>query len=70
MDDKIKLMRNKMFDIANYSWGFCFLRNDKKTEETFKKNFPVAYEKIISNETEITERDMEPIIKNNIGNKY
>lgn len=58
MNDKFKLMRDSMSDKANYNWGFCYSRNDKKTEETFKNKFPVAYEKIINGETEITEKDM------------
>ena len=59
MKNKIKLMRNLMSEKANYNWGFCYTRNDKKTEATFKKDFPIAYQKITNGETEITAKDME-----------
>lgn len=59
MEEKIKLMRNLMNEKANYNWGFCYARSDKKTEDTFKRDFPVAYEKIINGEKKIIEKDME-----------
>lgn len=59
MNEKIKLMRKLMLEVANYSWGFSYKRNDTKTEMTFKKEFPKAYEKIMNGETLITKEDME-----------
>lgn len=56
--DKISLMRTLMHEIADYNWTFCYSRSDRMIEDTFKDDFPIAYEKIMRGEIKITKDDM------------
>lgn len=53
----IKKMRKLMHEYANYNWTFCYRRSDSKIEDTFKHDFPNAYEKLVSNQI-VTRLDM------------
>jgi len=50
-------MRRLMYRYANYNWTFCYRRTSSKIEDTFKHDFPNAYEKLVNNEN-VTRLDM------------
>lgn len=56
--EKVELMRRLMRERAGYNWTFCYSRGMSDTEDTFKHDFPIAYEKVMSGETSITMEDM------------
>ncbi len=58
ISEKVRLMRDLMYNFANYNWTFCYSRGMFDTKDTFEFDFPIAYEKIMSGETNITRADM------------
>jgi hypothetical protein len=56
--DKLQLMKDCMYDIANYNHTFSHGRSWSRTVDTFKSDFPRAYVKIMRGETQITKDDM------------
>lgn len=57
MGEKIDKMRDLMYNIAEYNWTFCYSRSSSRTEDTFRIDFPKAYEKIMNGEN-VTRQDM------------
>ena len=55
---QISLMEDLMYKETNYNWTFCYSRSSSRTEDTFRDSFPVAYEKIMNGETNISRKDM------------
>ena len=54
---KIQLMQNLMVDLGHYNWTYVH-KDISRVEDTFRHDFPKAYEKIINGETNITRQDM------------
>ena len=57
-NNKINLMKDLMYSMAGYNNGYCYCRSASRTEDTFKTDFPIAYEKIMNGETNISRQDM------------
>lgn len=58
MNTRTNLMRDLMYKFTNYNWTFCYSRSGSRTRDTFKDDFPIAYEKVMSGETNIVKSDM------------